>query len=153
MSLERIDRYIKEIRAIRDYDKVCQQLNNRRAELIDQQKINSVYQNTIESQSSAFKFLSDHLAKKQVEVDDFKQSLVAQIKHIQRDLDYLEKKERTMGFKTLGILVDDIPTSLMKAEQKAPRKSKGTDLFDLTEAEWKRLEKAGAENESSTRGT
>jgi predicted nucleic acid-binding Zn-ribbon protein len=59
---------------------------------VDLQKINLSYKNTIETQSSAVKDLSERLAKKQEELDDLKKSIVANIRNVNKDLDYLKKK-------------------------------------------------------------
>jgi hypothetical protein len=78
MSLEKIDRYIKELTAIKEYDNVCQQLNDAMLTIADLQKINLLSENTIETLSSDLKQLSELLAQKQQELDAFK-SIVAQL--------------------------------------------------------------------------
>jgi predicted nucleic acid-binding Zn-ribbon protein len=92
MSLERIDRYIKELTAVKEYENVCQQLNDARKMLVELQKNNLLYKNTIETQSSAAKDLSERLAQKQEEIDDLKKGVVAQIRNLSKDLDYLKNK-------------------------------------------------------------
>ena len=92
MSLERIDRYIKELTAIKEYEKVCQELVDARLMLGDLQKINVSYKNTIETQSSALKILSERLNKKQEELEDWKKSVVTMFLNINKDLDYLKNK-------------------------------------------------------------
>jgi ABC-type transporter Mla subunit MlaD len=77
VSLEKIDRYIKELTAIKEYDNVCQQLNDARL--------------TIADLRSDLKQLSELLAQTQQERDNFK-SIVTQLPSFSTDLDYLNNK-------------------------------------------------------------
>ena len=91
-ELRRIDRYIKELNAINEYDNVCQQLDDARPALRDLQEINQLYKNTNETESSVRKVLSQRLEQKQEELDDLKKSVVAEIRNFSKDLDYLKNK-------------------------------------------------------------
>jgi len=92
VSLEKIDRYIKELEAIKEYDKVCQQLNDTKLTLLDLREINFMYKNTIETQSSVLKDLSQRLAQKQEDLDDLKKNVVTQIRNFSKDLDYFKNR-------------------------------------------------------------
>jgi predicted outer membrane protein len=103
VSLERIDQYIKELTAIKEYEKVCQELADARLMLLDLQKINVSYKNTIETQSSALKTLSEQLTQKQEELNDLKKNVVTWFRNVNKDLDYVKNKlsENQTGRSTL----------------------------------------------------
>jgi archaellum component FlaC len=103
VSLERIDQYIKELTAIKEYEKVCQELADARLMLLDLQKINLSYKNTIETQSSALKNLSEQLTQKQEELNDLKKNVVTWFRNVNKDLDYVKNKlsENQTGRSTL----------------------------------------------------
>jgi archaellum component FlaC len=103
VSLERIDQYIKELTAIKEYEKVCQELADARLMLLDLQKINVSYKNTIETQSSALKNLSEQLTQKQEELNDLKKNVVTWFRNVNKDLDYVKNKlsENQTGRSTL----------------------------------------------------
>ena len=81
-----------EYACINEYDNVCQQLDDARLALRDLQEINLLYKNTIETESSVLKVLSQRLEQKQEELDDLKKSVVAEIRNFSKDLDYLKNK-------------------------------------------------------------
>jgi hypothetical protein len=72
MSLERIDRYIKELTAIRDYSAKCLELNNTyklisemQKELNEKETLISISKDTIEEQVATIIYLSNMLGETQ----------------------------------------------------------------------------------------
>ena len=79
MSLERIDRYIRELKAIRDYPAKCQELKDvdflayhLQTELDENEEIISLCKATIEKQRSSIIFLQNSLKEALVEMTNLR---------------------------------------------------------------------------------
>jgi len=95
MSLEKIDEYIKQIKAIRDYDRLSQELQKTRSELAKQSQINYFHECAIDSLTSKIDVLSNNLREKQNEVERLSITLASknrEIEGITKELDYFKKQ-------------------------------------------------------------
>ncbi len=99
MSLERIDQYIKQIKAIRDYESKCQMLNEARSQIVDLQKQSAIWLNTFQLQSSQIDSLNNTLTQKETEINDLRAILAARDKE-------LEQFKNRGRFITLDIVVE-----------------------------------------------